>query len=376
MIKALLIITSWIFFTGMPLLSSDGVNRPAKPVKNIILMIGDGMGTSQVYAGYTFNKGSLNMERFPVSGFSITNSMSYVTDSGAGATAIATGQKTFNGAIGVDSTGKPLKTILEWAEQFGKATGLVATCAITHATPASFIAHQVKRADYERIASDFLNTDIDLFIGGGKNHFTNRKDNVDLTKMMEMKGYHLAYTLTELKSISTLPVAALLDTLHLPRWSAGRGDMLPQSVGEALRLLSEDPDGFFLMIEGSQIDWGCHDNDLPYLSQEVVDFDRAVGLALDFARDNGETLVIVTADHETGGLALNDGKISTGEMTAVFSGDDHTGVMVPVFAYGPFSETFSGVQQNTDLFRKMMHAFAFDTTSKQKQCLLKQRKKQ
>ncbi len=353
--------------TGLfPFMTVTGYAKKAKPVKNIILMIGDGMGTAQVYSGYVYNKGNLNMQRFKTGGFSITYSTSFVTDSGAGGTAIATGKKTYNGAIGVDSTGQPAKTILEWAEEKGKATGLVSTCAVTHATPASFISHQAKRSDYELIAADFLKTDIDLFIGGGKNHFDKRKDKSNLIQQLKEKGYQVVYTTHDLKTVPSMPVAALLDTVHQPRWSEGRGDQLTESVGEALRLLSDDPDGFFLMVEGSQIDWGAHANNIGFVAQEVADFDRAIGVVLDFAEQDGETLVIVTADHETGGLTINDGKIPSGEMTSQFTTKDHTGVMVPLFAYGPHCETFGGMQQNTDIFGKMMKAFGFLNTKNQK----------
>ncbi len=330
-----------------------------KTAKNIILLIGDGMGTSEVYAGLTLNHGRLNLERIKDIGFSKTYSTSYITDSGAGGTAISTGQKTYNGAIGVDSTGKPAKTILEWAEEKGKATGLVSTSAITHATPASFIAHQAGRNDYEIIASDFLKTDIDVFIGGGRNHFNKRKDGLDLTEKLKSKGYSVAYTIGEVRNIKNGPVAGLLDTIHEPRWLDGRGDLLVESAREAIRLLSADKDGFFLMIEGSQIDWGGHANDIRYLATEMVDFDKAVGAALDFAEKDGETLVIVTADHETGGLGIDGGNMKTGEIKAGFTSKDHTGVMVPVFAYGPGSEKFAGIQENTDLFYKMLASFGF-----------------
>jgi alkaline phosphatase len=335
------------------------VKKHAKPVKNIILMIGDGMGVSEVYAGYTFNKGKLNMERFRTAGFSITYSTSYITDSGAGGTAISTGNKTYNGAIGVDSTGKPVKTILEWAEDRGKATGLVSTSSITHATPASFIAHQASRGDYELIASDFLKTPIDVFIGGGINHFAKRKDSADLTKTFESKGYRMVYNMNDLKGLQKGPVGALLAPEHMPKVSEGRGDMLPEAVSEALRLLSQDPDGFFLMVEGSQIDWGGHANDIGYIMNEVVDFDKAIGNALDFAERDGQTLVIVTADHETSGLAIMGGNIKLGQVTPGFTAKDHTAVMVPVFSYGPWSEEFGGMQQNTELFTKMMKAYGF-----------------
>lgn len=341
--------------------------RGTKPVKNIILMIGDGMGTSEIYAGYTLNHGHLNLERIRNIGFSKTYSTSsYVTDSGAGGTAISTGHKTYNGAIGVDSTGKPAKTILEWAEEKGKATGLVVTCAITHATPACFISHQASRNDYELIADDFLKTDIDVFIGGGRDHFRKRKDSVDLTLKLRDKGYSLAYTIEDVKKVKKGPVAGLLAPVHEPKWLDGRGNLLTESVDEAIRLLSLDKDGFFLMVEGSQIDWGGHANDINYLATEMVDFDNAIGAALDYAMKNGETLVIITADHETGGLGLNGGNISTGEIKAGFTSTDHTGVMVPVFSYGPHSETFTGIQENTDLFFKMMDAFGFNNKRKNK----------
>lgn len=336
------------------------VTKNVKPVKNIILMIGDGMGTSEIYAGYTLNHGHLNLERMRNIGFSKTYSTDYITDSGAGGTAISTGRKTYNGAIGVDSAGKPVRTILEWSEEYGKATGMVTTCAVTHATPASFISHQASRGDYELIAEDFLKTDIDVFIGGGRSHFLNRKDKVDLTAKLREKGYVLANTIQDIRNTRKGPVAGLLDTLHEPKWIEGRGDLLIESVREAIRLLSADKDGFFMLVEGSQIDWGGHANDIRYLATEMVDFDKAVGAVLDFAEKDGETLVIVTADHETGGLSLNGGNFATGEIKAGFTVKDHTGVMVPVFSFGPHSEMFAGIQENTDLFYKMMHAFGFE----------------
>ncbi len=356
---------NWIF--TLLLLSSliSGFSNPltkaGKPVRNVILMIGDGMGTSEIYAGLTLNHGHLNLERMKNIGFSKTHSTSYVTDSGAGGTALATGHKTYNGAIGVDAAGNPVKTILEWAEEKGRATGLVVTCAVTHATPATFISHQASRNDYEIIAADFLKTDIDVFIGGGLNHFQKRKDGVDLTTKLRDKGYAIAHNLDEIKALKHGPVAGLLDTLHEPRWLDGRGDRLTESVHEAIRLLSMDKDGFFLMVEGSQIDWGGHANDINYIATEMVDFDKAIGEVLDFAEKNGETLVIVTADHETGGLSLNGGNLETGEIQAGFTLKDHTGVMVPVFSFGPYSEKFTGIQENTAIFYKMLDAFGFNT---------------
>ncbi len=356
--KSILLAGTLLFFVSIGGFSMP-VPKGSKPVKNIILMIGDGMGTTEVYAGYTLNHGHLNLERMRNIGFSKTHSTSYVTDSGAGGTALSTGHKTYNGAIGVDADGKPVKTILELAEEQGKATGLAVTCAVTHATPASFISHQASRNDYELIADDFMKTDIDVFIGGGLNHFQKRKDGVDLTAKLREKGYTVATNIDQIRKLEKGPVAGLLDTVHEPRWLDGRGNLLVESVKEAIRLLNLDKDGFFLMVEGSQIDWGGHANDVNYIATEMVDFDKAVGAALDFAEKDGQTLVIVTADHETGGLGLVGGNIETGEIKAGFTTKDHTGVMVPVFSFGPHAEAFNGIQENTDIFYKMLDAYGF-----------------
>ncbi len=328
---------------------------------NIILLIGDGMSLAQIQAGLTANFGSLNLLEFKHIGFSRTHSASnYVTDSGAGATAIATGNKTYNGAISVGVDSVPLKTILEYAEEKGLATGLVSTSAITHATPAAFIAHSTDRDDYEAIALDFLKTDVDVFIGGGKNHFTNRKDNRNLAAELAQKGYLVTFSMDTVRWTSSGKLAALTVPEHNPGVVEGRDDMLPASVNTALKIVSKNRKGFFLMVEGSQIDWGAHANNTGYVAMEVIDFDKAIGNALTFAKTNGKTLVIVTADHETGGMALTNGNFNEGKISATFSTKSHTGLMVPVFAYGPGAELFQGFQQNTDIFKKMMKLLQLD----------------
>jgi len=327
--------------------------RKPKPPKNIILMIGDGMGTAQVYAGYTTLKGNMNMTGMPVSGFSVTYSANnYITDSGAGGTALATGVKTKNYSIGVDTTGLPVETILEKAERKGLATALISTSAITHATPASFIAHTADRSKYADIAFDFLRTDIDVFIGGGYNHFALRADSLNLVDSLTARKYAVVRDLNDVNIKSTTRLAALLAAEHMPSMANGRGNMLPEATHTALQIIQRNKNGFFMMVEGSQIDWGGHANDFNYVVSEVVDFDKAVGRALKFAKENGETLVIVTADHETGGLGLVGGNVAKGEVQGSFILKDHTAVMVPVFAYGPGAELFAGVQENTDIFKK------------------------
>lgn len=340
--------------------SEQKLDTEVKKAKNIILLIGDGMGASQIYAAMTVSEKPLNIEQFKVSGFSKTYSANdYITDSGAGGTAIATGQKTYNKAIGVDIDTIPCKSILEYAEENNKATGLVATSQVTHATPASFIAHQKQRYMYEAIAEDFFKTDIDVFIGGGLDHFAKRKDSVDMTENLLNKGYQVVYSIEEFDKIKEGKLAGLLYDNAPPRYSEGRGEMLVNSTSKAIELLSQNDNGFFLMVEGSQIDWGAHDNNTEFVVEEMIDFDNAVGVALEFAKHHGNTLVIVTADHETGGMGLNGGSLMDHEVKAAFTSGNHTSVMVPVFAYGPNAEDFGGIQENTDLFFKMMDAFGF-----------------
>lgn len=326
----------------------------SKKPKNVIMMIGDGMGVAQVYAGMTANRGHLYLENFKQIGFSRTHSSNnYITDSAAGGTALSSGYKTYNGAIGVNPDTIPGKTVLEMSEAKGLATGLVSTSAITHATPASYIAHQGARGSYEDIAADFLKTDIDVFIGGGYKHFAQRADKRDLTKDLEAKGYKVLRNPEEIYQVKSGKLAGLTADEHNNPYPK-RTMSLPNSTETALNILSQNKKGFFIMIEGSQIDFGGHANNTIYIVNEMLDFDRAIGKALDFAAKDGETLIIVTADHETGGLALTGGDMKTGMVKGSYSTSDHTAIMVPVFAYGPGAELFSGIQENTDIPKKII----------------------
>ncbi len=329
-------------------------------VKNIILMIGDGMGLAQVHAAYLASNNTLTMTGLPHIGLQQTISADdFATCSAAASTAIASGIKTNDGYLGVDPNGNPVKTILDYAEENGLATGLVATSFITHATPAGFIANQISRNMYEEIALDFLTTDIDVFIGGGLNHFTKRLDGRNLADELAQKGYQVAVSMEEVMKIKSGKLAGLVDSLHLPKYSEGRGNMLSDATSAAISILQQNPRGFFLMVEGSQIDWGGHDMDADYIIKETIDFDRAVARALEFVKKDGNTLLIVTSDHETGGMALIDFDQATGERDFRFTYDNHTGLMVPSFSYGPGAEKFTGVYDNTDIFTKMMALFGF-----------------
>ena len=334
--------------------------QPKKP-KNIILMIGDGMGLTQMYATYKVKKDNMNIARCRHIGLVNTSSIDeLITDSAASGTAMATGEKTRNGHISVDTAGKRLKTILEVAEANGKASGLVATAAITHATPASFIAHNPDRNDYEAIATDFLDTGIDVFIGGGLDHFDKREDGLLLTDSLVAKGYDVMTEKEELLNYQGNQLAALLYAKHPPKVYEGRQDFLEKASNKAIEILDKDKDGFFLMIESSQIDWGGHDNDADYVIQETVEFDDIVGKVLDFAEKDGETLVIITADHETGGMTVTGGSLDGENLEYHFSTGHHTPLFVPLFAYGPGAEEFTGIYENTAIFDKMMQVFGFE----------------
>jgi len=329
-------------------------SKKRKTPENVILMIGDGMGIAHVYTGMTANGGHLFLENFKHIGFSKTYSADrYVTDSAAGGTALSAGKKTYNGAIGVDPDTLAVTNIRELAERDGKATGVVSTSAITHATPASFVAHQPQRSMYEEIAADFLKTDIDVFIGGGYKHFSNRKDGKNLISDLKKKGYLVLTNIDSIQNVRSGKLAGLTAPEHNGR-GAERGDMLEKATQTALNILSQDKNGFFLMVEGSQIDWGGHQNNVPYIVEEMLDFDRAIGVALEFAAKNKETLIVVTADHETGGLSVMDGNLESGMVKGSFSTGSHTGIVVPVFAFGPGAGQFTGFMENTDIANRIM----------------------
>jgi len=330
-----------------------------KKPRNVIMMIGDGMGVAHIYAGYTANGGHLFLDNFKQIGFSKTQSAdNYITDSAAGGTALSTGQKTYNGAIGVNTDTVAVKTILEMAEEKGLATGLVSTSAITHATPASYIAHQGSRGSYEDIAADFMKTDINVFIGGGYKHFTERRDKRDLTKDLQANGYQVLRNMDDIAKVKSGKLAGLTADEHNEVFPKRKMN-LPLSTQTALNILDQDKKGFFIMIEGSQIDWGAHQNNTGYVVKEMLDFDQTIGKALQFAAKDGETLIIVTADHETGGFALVGGNMKTGMVKGAFTTGDHTSVMVPVFAYGPGAENFTGVMENTDIAKRIIKLMAF-----------------
>ena len=319
--------------------------------KNVIFMIGDGMGISQAYAAHWINGGHLCMmdEAQNITLQQTFSANSKITDSAASGTALATGVKTNNYMVGMTPDSVALESILAQAARNGKATGEVVTVFLQHATPAAFVAHQPDRGMYEEIAMDFLKTTPDVMLGGGVKYFEHRSDSLNLSDSLRARGFDVVYTLEDAQQSSSDKLLALLAEDYMPTMLEGRGDYLPQAVDLAIKKLNTNKNGFFLMVEGSQIDSRCHANDLPGTIAETIDFDKAVKVAIDFAKADGNTLVVVTADHETGGLALLQ-KTETDDMehfAGKYSLKSHTGIPVPVYLFGPGAELYETMGDNT-----------------------------
>lgn len=332
--------------------------------KNVILIIGDGMGLAHLsYLAYSIDT-PLTVESFPVIGLQKTHSASHlVTDSGAAATAMSCGVKTYNNAIGIDSDSVPRVSLFELAKHQGKLTGLVVTSSLVHATPAAFVAHQKLRGFHEAIAESLVNHKVDYFVGGGQMYFSNRySDDRDLVE--ELKN--LDYTVSGYDRKSFNAFAKRIDrrmayftaySEPLPRMQ-GR-ESLSEVVSHALSMLStQGEEGFLLMVEGSQIDYAAHGNDAGYLLSELKDMEGAVHEALEFAKGRNDTLIIVTSDHESGALALRESRPDK-RVNVEFMTRNHTQTMVPVFANGPCSQMFAGIYENTEIFHKIRKAAGY-----------------
>jgi alkaline phosphatase len=337
-------------------------------VRNVILCIGDGMGSGQIALASRNIGGKLHLERMPVTGRVQTRSAnSRVTDSAAAATALAIGIKTKNGMIGLSPDGQTYRSILELAKGTGMATGLVATSTITHATPASFGAHAKSRSSENTIAEQLLANRVNVLLGGGRKFFlprsdrdSARKDNRDLFAEAQQAGYGCVTSEQELRSTHAPHVLGLFQLAAMT--TVPPEPSLGTLASEAIRLLRQvdraSPTGnsrFFLMVEGSQIDSACHGHDAKRAIRQVLLFDQAVQAAIDFALQDGHTLVIVTADHETGGLSLSGGDEKNPETRVRWSTMGHTGSPVPIGAFGPAAALFAGEQDNTDIPKKIAH---------------------
>ena len=329
------------------------VKQPkSKRIKNIIVMIGDGMGLEQISVGWTLNGGHLNLDNFPVAGYSRTYCTDkLITDSCAGGTAISSGAKTKYGYIGQDPEGKPFKTLLHRAQEKGMRTGLAVTCRINDATPADFVNHAPDRHMEAELAAQYVDSGVDFITGGGRQFWDQREDGRNLIEEMKAKGYTFVDTQEDLMKVEKGPLVGLFGPLDLDP-VLDRGPVLPNCTEKALELL-DNKKGFFLMIEGSQIDDWAHRNKVGHMAEELFDFDKTIGKVLQWAEKDGHTLVVITADHGTGGITLVGGSLEERNVQVHFSTKGHHGIVVPVFAYGPHAEDFQGIMENSELSNRI-----------------------
>ncbi|MCM3598103.1 alkaline phosphatase [Metabacillus idriensis] len=396
-------------------------------VKNVIFLVGDGMGESYINAHRSMkdNKDTKVMERTTFDKYKVGSQMTYpdddgqnITDSASAATAMSAGIKTYNAAIAVDNDKSEVKTVLETAKEKGKSTGLVATSEITHATPASFGAHDDNRKNMNAIADDYFDEmingkhKIDVLLGGGTSNFIRPDRN--LTEEFKKDGYSYVTNKQDMMKDKNDQLLGLFAPGGMPKMIDRTNEMpsLEEMTNTAIKKLNQNKNGFFLMVEGSQIDWAGHDNDVVASMSEMEDFERAYKAAIDFAKKDKNTLVVATADHSTGGFSIGsngvynwnpepikaakrtpdfmsaeilnganveetlnkyiDLELTTEEIKSVKDAvstkkvDDaieaifnnrtqtgwttggHTGEDVPVYAFGPEKERFAGLIDNTD----------------------------
>lgn len=334
--------------TYTPSFKIDGKHRK---VKNVILMIGDGMGLAHAASAMYANGGSLTMTNLHSFGFARTQSASdFTTDSAASGTAYSTGHKTHNGAIGVDVNDQPLETLVENLSAQGYATGIISTDSMDGATPSAFFAHQKNRNMSREIWADLPSSPVNFAAAGNQEVFEKQPES---TQTALKENFEVVYTLPQIsdsRKIVYLPTKGESDSVNNPE----RKDFLPATTAWAIKHLQKlSKKGFFIMVEGARIDKSSHNNDYPAMVKEVLDFDLAIKEAIKFAEADGHTLVIISADHETGALSLRDGNMKEGYMEGMFSSGSHTSIMVPVYAYGPWSDAFRCVQENSDISNKI-----------------------
>jgi alkaline phosphatase len=336
--------------------------EPGRRAKSAVVMIGDGLGFAGIEASRLLNRGiggHLQLDRFPVAGFSTTRSaIEVVTDSGAGATAIATGHKTLNGRLGVDATGNSLRTLAELAKAQGKAVGLITDSYMWDATPGGFAVHQTNRRKYLEIALELAGRDFDLLIGCETRRVKEDDDDQGpIVQKFLAEGWQVGRDLDWLEKAGPGKALALLPGGSM---SPQKGSsQLARAVALAIARLEQDPEGYFLLIESEETDTGGHDNDLEQVARGVEALDFSLERVFAAAERDGETLVVFTSDHETGGLAILGG--TAGEpLEYRFATDGHNAEPVPLLAYGPGAERFAGSQDNTEVGRDLAGALGLD----------------
>ena len=352
-----------LLLSAFPCNCESGTSDPA-PVQsgtanNVLLFIGDGMGFEQVKAAgmvASGESGTLSFESFPHNGSISTDDVEgRTTDSAAAATAMATGVKVRNGVIAMEipGSGRPLETILEHYKAAGKRTGLVTTTFLAHATPAAFAAHTPRRDDYDNIVSDYLHKSRpDILFGGGKYISGDVARRAGYTVVVDRAG------LMALDKKKETMVAGFFGGEHMPFASDGPGPSprLSEMTQVALQIMGDPPGGFFLMVEGGRIDPACHANDISRAVSETIEFSNAVAEAIQWSKGRTDTLIVVTADHETGGLRVLKNNGAGVVPTVSWGSADHTSLNVPVYAWGPNADSISGTHENTHIFTVIRQA--------------------
>ena len=317
--------------------------RKNVPVKNVILLIGDGNGLSQISSSVLANNGQLTLTQLKNIGLIKTSSTdNFTTDSAAGATAFATGKKTKNRFIGVDSEGQKTANLTEILSEKGFSTGIITTDEIVGATPSAFYAHQKDRGMEKEIAEDLPKSKLNFFAAGGK------------SKVSGLNDFKLAQSTKQVAESKADRLAYYFSDNGVPHVLKGRDNLLAETVESGLQFLKRKKKPFFIMIEAAQIDSGGHSNNVGTIVSEGIDFDRAITKAVQFADQNPGTLVIITADHETGGFSIPHGDLKTSTIEGDFTTDDHSATLIPVFSYGSGSEIFTGVYENNEIFHKIL----------------------
>lgn len=378
-IRIVLMTTIVVFITSC-------IHSRSKDVKNVIFLIGDGMGLGAVSTTILTEEQESSFEYAAALGLQETSSANnHVTDSPAGGTALATGTRTRNGYIGIDPNGTPLTSILKKAQKMGKKTGIVVNTTLTEATPASFYAHVTNRNQGYKIAEQLVESGVDVAIGGGQSAFMNRTDSLDLVEKLRDKGYGVYLDWEKVAESNSERFVAILPMSQVHRRnqpqvsrSAEDGSVIGVATTntndsveqynpreylslaslKALETLkkSSGRDGFFLMIESAIIDGYGHNNDTEGMITEMSDFNNTLLLLVDYVNKHPNTLLVVTADHETGGTGIAYNEHEVGEKVDVklnFSTKGHTGTLVPVVAYGAGAELFRGFMKNTDIPKKI-----------------------
>jgi len=326
------------------ILAHSNTNFP----KSVILIIADGAGIGQYTLSYYAN------EKFPFKQFQHVglvathpdDGFKKVTDSASSGTAMATGQKTYNGAISVDYNGAPIKTVMEIAHELGMATGVVSTSTVTHATPASFLAHIDYRNKEGEIARQMAKSNADVIFGGGQEFWT---DNV--ISILEENNGQLITNLNQSYDPSK-KIVGLFDENALPPHDEGRNPTTTQMAEKALDILDNNTGGFFLMIEESQVDWGGHSNNAAYIQGEMESLSDLVEMCLNYQREHPNVLVVLTSDHECGGVAVHDAE--NGNLDIQFTSDYHSANFVPIWASGPGADFFNAMIDNTMIGKQLI----------------------